>query len=48
MKPIFANLGILRPSCLFKSSKYNEEKFDTIFANSIVENLQTETRMNIQ
>ena len=33
MKPIFANLRFLRPLCLFKSSKFNEEKFDIIFAN---------------
>ena len=33
MKPIFANLRILRPSCLFKSGKINEEKFNIIFAN---------------
>ena len=33
MKPIFANLRILRPLCLFKSSKFNQEKFNIIFAN---------------
>ena len=33
MKQIFANLRILRALCLFKSSKFNEEKFDIIFAN---------------
>ena len=34
MKPIFANLRILRPLCLFKSSKFNEEEFlNIIFAN---------------
>ena len=33
MKPIFANLRILRPLSLFKSSKFNEEKCDIIFAN---------------
>ena len=27
------HLGILRPMCLFKSSKFNVEKFDIIFAN---------------
>ena len=33
MKPIFANLRILRPLCLFESSKFYEEKFYIIFAN---------------
>ena len=33
MKPIFANLRISRSLCLFKSSKFYEEKFDIIFAN---------------
>ena len=33
MKTIFANLRILKPLCLFKSSKFNEEKFNIIFAN---------------
>ena len=33
MKSIFANLRILRPLCLFESSKFYEEKFDIIFAN---------------
>ena len=33
MKTVFANLRILRPLCLFKSSKFYEEKFDIIFAN---------------
>ena len=33
MKPIFANLRISRLLCLFKSSKFYEEKFDIIFAN---------------
>ena len=33
MKPIFANLKISRPLCLFKSSKFYEEKFDIIIAN---------------
>ena len=33
MKLIFASLRILRPLCLFKSSKFNVEKFDIIFAN---------------
>ena len=33
MKPIFANLKILRPLCLFVSSKFYEEEFDIIFAN---------------
>ena len=33
MEQIFTNLGILRPLCLFKSSKFYEEKFDIIFAN---------------
>ena len=33
MKPIFANLRILVHLCLFKSSKFYEEKFDVIFAN---------------
>ena len=33
MKPIFANLRILRPLCLFESSKFNEEKFNIIFEN---------------
>ena len=28
MKPIFANLRITKPLCLFKSSKFYEEKFD--------------------
>ena len=27
VKPIFANLRIMRHLCLFKSSKFNEEKF---------------------
>ena len=34
MKQIFANLRILRSLWLFKSSKFNEEKFNIIFANS--------------
>ena len=33
MKPIFANLRISRPLCLFKSSKFYERKFDKIFAD---------------
>ena len=33
MKPIFANLRILRPLCLFKSNKLNEQKFGIIFEN---------------
>ena len=33
MKPIFADFRILRLLCLFKSSKFYEEKFDIIFEN---------------
>ena len=33
MKLILANLRILRPLCLFKSSKFDEEKFNIMFAN---------------
>ena len=37
----------LRPSCLFKSSKFYEDKFDIIFANWYSRK-STDTRMIIQ
>ena len=46
MKSIVANLRIFRPLCLFKSSKFYEEKFDIIFANWYGIKF-TDTRINI-